>query len=219
MSSLHMRRIGRTGPTTALGFIIAAALPARSQTAAPVDSLRGRLTVKMDVARPVTTALSVGRVQPSWLISAEYYLAANKTLQLDWLHRGGARPREVEGAAAQLRFVAVKLSERADDPSMFYLGPVLGYRRMAWPTLYREGATPKSGWASAGLITGVEGALTKRRPQLMMGFAVACSGQYRVWQNGAFDQARQSQLGANELLPLGILPINYDMRWTLGLCL
>ncbi|GAB3827579.1 hypothetical protein [Hymenobacter jeollabukensis] len=181
--------------------------------------MRGRLILKADLARPVAVALSTGWVRPSWLVSAEYYLSTRKTLQLDWLHRGGARPREVEGVAAHLHLVAEKLTDRADDPSIFYLGPLLAYRRMAWPMLrYRE-ATPKSGWVSAGFVMGVEGALTRQRPQLMMGFAAACSGQHMLWQNGAYDRTPMSQMVANELLPVVILPINYDFRCTIRLCL
>ncbi|GAB2946776.1 hypothetical protein GCM10027048_09700 [Hymenobacter coalescens] len=198
----------------------------QARTQAAPDAMRGRWALKADVARPVLTYLSFTedparlRLRMGWLVSAEYYLSRRVSLQADWLHRGGARPREVEGVTTQLRLHEFYLNEEPTDLSSFYFAPLVGYRRMAWPTLPgHNGQVPKSGWVNAGFGVGVDGALTKRRPQLTMGFLLACSYQHRLWQNGAFADELESRLLANEMLPVRILPVNYDLRWTVGLSL
>lgn len=100
--------------------------------------MRGRFIVKADALRPGLIALVGAGHTPAplpmrllWLVSGQYYLGKNRSLQLDWLHRGGKWPRRVEGLTVKLRFHELAFDEAPKRPGSLYWAPLLGYRRLS----------------------------------------------------------------------------------------
>ncbi|RAK64679.1 hypothetical protein [Hymenobacter edaphi] len=190
------------------------------------DPMRGRFLVKADALRPGLIALASAEdafhgafpVRLHWLVSGQYYFSARRSLQLDWLHRGGRWPRLVEGFTLQYRFHELAFDEENRRPGSLYWAPLLGYRRLSWPTELPtvDGRHPRADRVNAGGMGGVEVALTKRRPQLTLDMSLGTSYQFFVWKNRAFAETKLYHLDRKS--SLAAAPVNLDARLALGLC-